>query len=276
MTIGETISNTRRFLREKGIADADSDAVWMMTALLSVSRAQLLLSASEPFPAALEGRLADWTGRRSMGEPLQYIVGYEVFLGYHFRVNEDVLIPRPETELLCEWVLREMSSEAARVLDLCCGSGCIGISVAKQRPGAQVFAADISAPAIAVARENAEAIGADITLCQGDLFAPFQGQQPFHVIVSNPPYVPSHELSDLADEVKREPSMALDGGEDGLAFYRRIAKEAPKYLCRPGSVYLEVGHDQARQVAGLFQARGAMVETRKDLHHIDRYVKAVW
>ena len=207
--------------------------------------------------------------------PLQYLTHEQPFLGHSFYVDERVLIPRPETELLAERVieaLRRMDTPAA--LDLCCGSGCIGVSAALAVPGAQVHMADLSSDALAVTRRNAEALGAHVTLHQGDLFAAVAGLK-FDLIVSNPPYIPAGECPELQPEVLREPVMALDGGADGLDFYRRIAREAPLHLTGGGMVFLEVGWDQAEAVCALMREAGFReARAHVDLQGILRMVEA--
>src|SRR5690606_34995240 len=156
-----------------------------------------------------------------------------------FLVDPRVLVPRPETELVVEAALAALPAEGGRALDLCTGSGCIAVSLALGRPGARVLATDVSADALAVARENAAALGAVVELATGDLWAAVHGEDRFDVVVSNPPYVPAGELPGLAREVRREPSIALDGGPDGLALLRRIVAGAPARLVAGGSLVVE-------------------------------------
>ena len=184
-----------------------------------------------------------------------------------------MLIPRPETELLAERAIAALRVHPHPVaLDLCCGSGALAVSMALEVPGAQVHAADLSPDALAVTAKNAELLGASVTLHQGDLFAAVP-ETAFDVIVSNPPYIPSADCLTLQEEVRREPMMALDGGTDGLDFYRRIASDAPNFL-RPGGVLLlEVGFDQAEAVVALL-ADFADVQAHEDYQHIPRMIEA--
>lgn len=193
-------------------------------------------------------------------------------------MDERVLIPRPETELLAERAVQAMRlfPAPARALDLCCGSGCIAVTLALEVPGGQVHAADLSQDALAVTECNAQALGASITLHQGDLWAAVPGER-FHVIVSNPPYIPTEDCAGLQPEVQAEPHLALDGGADGLAFYRRIVNGAGEHLLPGGKMLLEVGYDQADAVCALlWQAGFQHVQAHRDLNDIPRMVEATY
>ena len=212
--------------------------------------------------------------RRLRGEPLQYVLGEWAFYGLPFYVDRHVLIPRPDTERLVELAERFLSEERRDVLDLCCGSGCLGISVAKHCTAADCTLSDYSPQALAVARENAEQLGVRCLFLEGDLFAPMSEQR-FDLILSNPPYIPSGACDTLQPEVCREPRMALDGGADGLDFYRRIAREAPAHLYSGGSVMLEVGDGEAEAVERLLLDHGARrCEAAEDFAGISRMVFA--
>lgn len=274
-TLGEARNEITRRLREAGVEDAVSDADWMLVALTGHARVALPLYKAQPLTRVQGDVLAAQTRRRIAGEPLQYILGSQDFLGLPFLVDERVLIPRPETELLCEMALAEIDKGARMALDLCCGSGCIGVALAKLRPGARVWASDASAWALDVARENARRLDAEVTFLRGDLLSPAEGLR-FDLIVCNPPYIPSGDIAALSREVQKEPTSALDGGADGLDFYRRIAEEAPAYLSGPRVLLLEVGHDQAERVASLCAAAGARTEITKDYQGIARFVRAQW
>ena len=209
--------------------------------------------------------------RRLTRQPLQYLLNTQPFLGRDFYVDERVLIPRTETELLAERAIAALREHPHPIaLDLCCGSGggALAVSMALEVPGAQVHAADLSPDALAVTAKNAELLGASVTLHQGDLFAAVP-EIAFDVIVSNPPYIPSADCLTLQEEVRREPLMALDGGAE----HRRIASDAPKFL-RPGGVLLlEVGFDQAEAVMALL-ADFADVQAHEDYQHIPRMIEA--
>ncbi len=213
--------------------------------------------------------------RRAAGEPLQYILGEQDFFGLRFRVDGRVLIPRPETEILCEKALDFLRTRPGmKALDLCAGSGALAVTLALRCPDAEVWACDISPDALEVAGENARRFGAAVRFAQGDLFAPLSGER-FDLIVSNPPYVARSDLDKLQPEVRREPVLALDGGPDGLDFYRRIAREAPPHLHEGGRILLEVGAGQAEAVASMLAARNFLPdEILRDLSGIPRVVCA--
>jgi release factor glutamine methyltransferase len=214
--------------------------------------------------------------RRLAFEPTQYLVGKKEFYGRTLFVDPRVLIPRPETELLVEAVTRLVPKEASpAVLDVCTGSGCIALSLAAERPFARVWATDISAEALEVARHNAEALGVSdrVRFVLGDLFAPLLGEELFDVIVSNPPYIPSEQLSSLQQEVQREPRLALDGGDDGLAVIRPLIAGAGPRLSPGGTLAIEIAEDQGALVKALFLAQGFVdVRVETDLERRDRMV----
>jgi len=210
------------------------------------------------------------------GRPLWYIIGDTDFCGYKIKVDERVLIPRPETEELAMMTVASLE-EGNSVLDLCTGSGALAIAIYKEaeKSGRKVkmTAVDISAEALEVAKENAEANGADILFLQSDLFSRIRGR--FDVIVSNPPYIPTAVIDTLQREVKDyEPHLALDGGADGLDIYRCIAAEASKYLNRGGALLMEVGAGQAEDVIKLFHGNLCSMVV-KDFNGVDRYVKVI-
>ena len=271
----QLIRDTTAQFRDAGIPNPEVDSAALLSHV--TGRAPLMLRLDTD-TALTEAQLSAYDGlrqRRLQRVPLQYLTHEQPFLGHSFYVDERVLIPRPETELLAERVieaLRRMDAPAA--LDLCCGSGCISISAALAAPGAQMHAADLSPDALAVTRRNAEALGAHVTLHQGDLFGAVAGLQ-FDLIVSNPPYIPAGECPALQPEVLREPVLALDGGADGLDFYRRIAREAPLHLTAGGMVFLEVGWDQAVAVCALMREAGFReARAHADLQGILRMVEA--
>lgn len=206
--------------------------------------------------------------RRETGEPLQYILGEWEFMGLPFKVGAGTLIPRPETELLCELALKEKNNGRC-VLDLCCGSGCVGVSLAKLG-GAEVTFSDISPEALAYAKENAALNGVNGTFLQGDLFAPVTGR--FDLITVNPPYLTASEMAGRQKELTFEPELALYGGEDGLIFYRRLAAEAPTYLAPGGRLLMEIGCTQGEALRTLFP--GSIIY--KDLAGLDRVVGVIY
>ena len=222
-----------------------------------------------------ERRLAELVSMRMEGVPVQYLIGTQYFMGFAFQVTPSVLIPRSDTECLCERALELLSHKgtAPLVLDLCCGSGCIGISLALLAENARVTCADISAEAIAVTDRNIAANGVSDrvnTLCT-DLFS---GCGVYDMIVTNPPYIPTGVIEGLDGKVRdHEPRMALDGGSDGLDFYRRIAREAKDHLAPGGALLLEIGYDQRAAVETLLAEQGyCRIRCEKDYNGNDRVI----
>lgn len=233
--------------------------------------AQTLQDDEKPDTAAVYRSLL---AARSRHVPLQHLTGEQEFMGYPFLVNEHVLIPRQDTECLVEAAVKQIKKKSGNItmLDLCTGSGCIAVSLKKLLPKAHVTATDLSKEALAVAKENAGRLQADISFLQGDLFEPVTGQ--FDLIVSNPPYIEAETIGTLMPEVRdHEPRQALCGGADGLDFYRRIAKEAPAYLKPGGALYLEIGCEQGKAVMALLLENGfEKVSCLQDLAGLDRIV----
>ena len=214
------------------------------------------------FPAALMPRLEELVSRRKSGEPLQYILGKWEFMGLPFYTRPCALIPRQDTETLCEEAL---SIGGKTLLDLCCGTGCIGVSLAKLG-GFEVAFGDISPDCLALARENAALNGVAGSFVLTDMFGNISGS--YDMICVNPPYIPTSELASLQAEVKREPRLALDGGADGLNFYRRISRDYAAHLSPGGTLLMEVGAGQAEDVAEMFPK----AEIIKDICGIKRVV----
>ena len=268
------ILETAARFRECGIPDPVCDSALLLGSVLRRPALELRLDESTQLSPEDQAAFSLLAERRLRREPLQYILREAFFFGRPFRVDSRVLIPRPETELLCEWVLEETPDDASpRVLDLCCGSGCIGITFRLERPRAAVVLTDLSPEALAVARQNASALGADVTLLPGDLFEPVE-ERIFDIILSNPPYIPAAECSSLQEEVLREPRMALDGGEDGLDFYRRIIAEAPARLSPGGQLYLELGMGEDQAVRRLMEQHlFTEIGIRKDYSGIPRIIR---
>lgn len=276
MTPRELIRRTAADFRASGVPDPEVDAALLLSHL--TGQPPLLLRTDDwtALPDEALSAFRSLARRRMAREPLQYLLGSQSFLGRDFRVDGRVLIPRPETELLAERAIAALTQagRGAMALDLCCGSGCIAVSMALAVPGARVHACDLSSDALAVTRFNAAALSAAVTLHQGDLLAAVDGLA-FHVIVSNPPYIPSADCLTLQREVLQEPLMALDGGADGLDFYRRIAAEAPARLVPGGVLLLEVGHDQAEAVSAMLEHAGFRdVRAHEDYQHIPRMIEA--
>ncbi len=250
-----------------------SDAEWLVSLQTGIARSELSASDAVLVPGKVRA-LDALAAQRLAGKPLWYILGSANFCGYEIKTDARALIPRPETEMLAS--LAANTCEAGdKVLDLCTGSGCIAVAVSKMAAGKNisVTAADISADALALARENAKENGADIRFIESDLFANVKGK--FNVIVCNPPYVKRGDLASLQREVREhEPMLALDGGEDGLDFYRRIAKDAPRRLAAGGTLLLECGQGQAQEIVRLL-AKFEYTMVLRDLQGVERYIRAV-
>ena len=276
MTPRELIRQMAADMREAGVPDAEIDASLLLSHITHQNPMNLRLDSWSQVSLADETSLRALCERRKTRTPLQYLTGVQSFLGRDFYVDERVLIPRPETELLAERAIEALRKSPSPVaLDMCCGSGCLAVSLALDVPKAEVHAADLSGGALAVTRHNAEKLHARVNLHQGDLFASIPEGLRFDVIVSNPPYIPAADCLELQEEVRREPLMALDGGADGYDFYRRIAQAAPAFLKEGGTLLMEVGAGQAPTVMELCRDAGLRdVQTHEDYQHIERMVEA--
>lgn len=275
-TIRRVLDWTRGHFEKQQIDAPRLTAEILLGHVLNLTRVKLFMDLDRPLAKEELATYRALIQRRLGFEPTQYLVGFKEFYGRRFSVDARVLIPRSETELLVEGVLQAIPKDApARVLDLCTGSGCIAISIAAERPLASVWATDLSPDALAVAKQNAEALGVDgrVTFFQGNLFEPVPKDATFDVIVSNPPYVRLDELPTLQKEVQKEPKLALDGGVDGLVVIRPLVAAAMPRLKAGGTLALEISDDQGAAVKTLLDAAGA-VDTRivKDLARLDRMV----
>ncbi|MBQ6174169.1 MAG: peptide chain release factor N(5)-glutamine methyltransferase [Clostridia bacterium] len=269
------ILEAARRLREAGVPDPAWDASVLLSHLTGRPPLELRLDTDTELPPETAEAFRALLVRRCERVPLQWLTGEQEFLGHRFRVTPDVLIPRPETALLARRAIDRVRQQAgASLLDLCCGSGCIAVSVALACPSCRVYAADLSDAALRTARENAASLGAAVRFSQGDLFGAV-GDARFDCIVSNPPYIPTADCAELQEEVRREPLLALDGGPDGLRFYRAIAAEAGAHLNPGGTLLLEIGAGQAEDVPDLLRSRGFTgIAVFPDLSGIPRIVEA--
>jgi release factor glutamine methyltransferase len=272
-------------LSNAGIENHRLDAEVLLRHVLNMEKEQLYVNGEAPISAGQEAEFRGLLLRRSLREPVAYITGHKEFWSLDFVVTPAVLIPRPETELLVEVALqcvRELTSGlSVKVFDVGIGSGVISVCLAKEQPVTEIVAVDISPVALDVARLNAGRHGVDdrIRFLSGDLFAPVKPVAgTFDLIVSNPPYVRTGELSILAPEIREwEPITALDGGADGIDTYRRIIREGYKYLAPGGSIVLEIGADMASAVAELFSRSGCYgpASTYQDYAGKDRVIAAM-
>ena len=275
-TIGAILTWTRQYFGEKGVDNPRLDAEVLLSHILGKERIYLYVNFDQPLEPAELATFREAVKKRAMRVPVAYITGNREFMGLKFTVTPAVLIPRPDTEILVEAAAARLKNMARPViLDIGTGSGAIIISLLHLVPEAQGIAVDVSADALAVAKENAQRLGVSdrLEFRQGDLLAPVANQR-FDAIMSNPPYISEAEMGGLAPELSHEPHLALAGGPDGLVFYRRIVAGAGEHLSAGGFVALEVGAQQARQVAELAGPDSGlqMSEIVKDYGGIERVV----
>ena len=277
MTLSALYKATTEKLVANGIDDAALEARLIIENILGISYSEFLLKGNDDIADAVSHEVGAKADRRIAGEPVQYILGEWDFMGFTFKVGQGVLIPRPETEILCEYVLekiRDISNPT--VYDLCSGSGCIGISIKKYRPDAKVILIEKSDEALKYLSENSKALCADAepVIIQGDILKieNFSHLPEADVIISNPPYIRSNEIPTLQREVQREPTMALDGGEDGLIFYRVLINDWSKKLKADGFMAFECGEDQSEDIMDLFEKISFDSETIIDYNNIQRIV----
>ncbi|MCR5356298.1 MAG: peptide chain release factor N(5)-glutamine methyltransferase [Lachnospiraceae bacterium] len=282
MTINELRNECDGRLNEAGISDHLTDSMLLIMHVLNVSRDHILAHGTDPVEDDKAEKLLELVRRRCEHVPLQYITGHQEFMGLDFAVNEHVLIPRQDTECLVEEAMIE-TGDGMRVLDLCTGSGCILISLMKYKNQIDGTGIDISEKALEVASLNAEKNGVEAVFLCGDLYDALNKEPEgsvssgsrFDVIISNPPYIRSDVIPTLMEEVKdHEPGVALDGGNDGLLFYRRMIEGADEWLIPGGCILFEIGFDQGDAVSGMLKDKGYRnVCVVKDLAGLDRVVK---
>jgi len=256
-----------------------NEAELVLTHVLNCDRLSLYLNKDINLGSEESALLSSILKRRIFGEPVQYILGTTEFMGLEFKVDKCVLIPRPETEILVEQALgrlKAMGIASPKVLDCGTGSGCIAVSIAKLLPQADVWATDISIQALELAKENACLNNLKVKFIESDLFDALKfGAKRFDLIISNPPYISTHQLNNLAKEISFEPLLALDAGVDGLDFYRRIISQAPAYLEKGGLLAFEVGINQADSVKEMLEREEFDdLEIIKDYNHIPRVLIA--
>lgn len=277
MLIRQALIHAIGVLEAAQIPDPPTDAARLLAAVVGLQTMELTFHGNEALTQEQERRLTSFLFLRVSRKPLQYVLGIQHFYGLPFAVNEHVLIPRPETETLCELALSfaRKAAVSLKVLDLCTGSGAIAVAVKHECPSMEVTAVDISWDALRLAEQNARHNQVSVRFLQGDLFAPVTGER-FDCILSNPPYVERGLLKTLQDEVLFEPAIALDGGTDGLDFYRRIAEEAPRHLHPGGLLGMEIGDGQGAAVCALLARRHCFdsVTRHRDLRGVERVVFA--
>lgn len=295
LPVKELIKIGENQLADAGVEDAAIDAKDLFCYMMHIDRTRLMMRWQDVMRDNQCEEYFDLVARRASRVPLQHITGEQEFMGLTFQVSNKVLIPRQDTETMVEDALDVINKNKLRgetlncrkrrnwaVLDLCCGSGAIGISIDKLTEGCKVTCSDISEDALAIAEKNAANLGAkSVKMVKSDMFEAFRGKlgnKKFDLIISNPPYIRSDVIASLQPEVRdHEPLSALDGGEDGLMFYRIIADQAPEFLKKEGILMMEIGHDQMGEVTKLFSAddRYSFVTGLKDLAGRDRIVTAI-
>lgn len=275
MTFREAYQYGQEQLKIAEISDAELDAWYLLEYLTGMKRSEYFMKMNDTLPEDSWLKYQDVIATRATHVPLQHITGVQEFMGLEFCVNQHVLVPRQDTEVLVESVLH-IIKPGMKVLDMCTGSGCILVSLLKLSEDLQGVGVDISEEALQIARKNARKIGVEAVFIQSDLFDKVEGKH--DVIVSNPPYIPTAVIQELEEEVKlHDPICALDGKEDGLYFYRKIIAESKQYLKPNGWLYFEIGHDQGLSVKQLMEEAGFQsVAVKKDLAGLDRVISGVY
>ncbi|MBQ6951845.1 MAG: peptide chain release factor N(5)-glutamine methyltransferase [Clostridia bacterium] len=272
ITVFQALKEGEQKLLLHQVPDARLDAEYLLAGVANMPRLSLLIEKQRILTQEETAAYRAFLERRAQREPLQYILEEQSFMGYSFRTDKRALIPRNDTEAVCEEALSHIRG-SMQVLDLCTGTGALGIAIKKMRPGCRVTLSDLSEEALSLAKENAQRLEVDVRIVQGDLFVPVKREK-FHLIVSNPPYIPRGLQGKLQAEVEKEPEMALFAGEDGLDFYRRIAREAPLHLMENGVLVLEFGDDQAEAVSALLEKDFEQIRIIRDMDGHDRGVSA--
>lgn len=274
-TIGRLLQWSERFFREKGIETPRLDAEVLLAHVLEKPRIYLYVHYDQPLDPDELAAYRGFVRRRGAREPVAYLVGEREFMGLTFAVSPAVLVPQPDTEALVSEARKRLQGKSGvRIADVGTGSGAIALSLLHALPDLTAAAVDVSAAALKVARENADRFGLTdrVMFYEGDLLAPLLGQT-FDAVLSNPPYIPRGDIAALPPEVQAEPRLALDGGADGLDFYRRLVREAAAFLCPGGFLAVEAGQGEAVVISELARTNGWIeVEITKDLAGIDRVV----
>lgn len=274
--VNQLISVAGVRLQSAGIESGAAEAEIVLCYLLKCERLDLFLSGEKRIDDNIKARFDEIISKRETRYPLQYILGEAYFYGRRFSVDENVMVPTPETELLCENALRYIAYrdfESPAVLDVGCGSGVIAVTMKLESPIAQITSLDLSAAALQVAQENAEALGArDIVFIESDMFDALDSDSSFDLILSNPPYISDGDYGGLPPEVKADPRLALTSGEQGLDIIKRLLAEGPKYLNDGGKLMFEIGYGQAELIQPLVDDDDRYVSSvlMKDLNDIDR------
>lgn len=279
MQIKEILKCGIEILKQNGIDEATIKSKILLAYVLNLTKEQLLIYDTKEVEENLENKYKELISEIVQGKPLKYITNKQEFMKLNFYVDENVLIPRQDTENIVEEVINICKKDANKkykILDLCTGSGIVGISVAKYVPNAKVTQTDISSQALEIAKKNAiiNKVEQKVEFINSNMFENISKNEKFDIIVSNPPYIKTDIIKSLDKEVQNEPKLALDGGKDGLKFYKIIIDNAYSYLNKQGQVVLEIGYDQKKEVTSLAKSSGKYINiySKKDLNNNDRMV----
>lgn len=276
MKISDLLAQAKNQLENSGVSSSKLDSLVLLTHALSVSKEQIIFNPDLEPEQTLQEKFWQMIARRAKREPVSHIIGKREFYGHDFFVTSDVLDPRPDSESLIELVLKKFPQKNSelKILEVGTGSGCLVITLLRLYESATAYGVDISEKALAICLKNSKQnqVQNRLELVQSDLFSSLTADKKFDLIISNPPYIPSKDVLELEAEVKNfEPHLALDGGADGLDFYRAIAKTAPNFLQKNGRIILEIGFDQKEEVVKIFESENFIFEeSQADLAGISR------
>ncbi len=273
-TVSDILKLSTEFLTHRGIVNPRRQVEELLSHVLNLPRIELYMQFDRPVMELELEKLRAYLKMGAQKMPWQYILGQVQFLGCSIEVSRDVLIPRPETEILADMILKELPAAPIVIWDVCCGSGCVGIALKKKKLKATVILSDLSHKAIEMARKNAQKNEVEVILRQGDLLKPFEGEKA-DIVVCNPPYVSEEEYAHLDPQVRDfEPKEALVAEKQGMAFYERLSTELSSYLNPGGKVYLEIGTAMGGRLHQLFSKQGwRVIEIMKDWSSHDRFIK---
>ena len=272
--IKKLLSNGAEIL-SGSVENPHSEAQYLLSDILKKDRLYLSMYRDNPIDEKTENVFLNFCKRRAMGEPFSYIVGHKEFMSLDFTVNSNVLIPRPETELLVETVIERCKIHSPKIMDICTGSGAIACSLAYYIKNSSVSGTDISKEALEVAAENAKRLVTNkkIDFFIADALEKISSDEKFDIVVSNPPYIESETVETLDCSVKNyEPRLALDGGDDGLIFYERIVNNIESILKKGGEIFFEIGYNQAKSVHGIMKSKFCNIEIIKDYAGLNRII----
>lgn len=273
MKINELMKVGTDILKEEEIEEPILKMRLLISSVLNKDKEYIITHGEEEIDSLKVEEIYNKIKKLEEHIPIQYITNKQEFMKLKFFVNENVLIPRSDTEILVEEIIENYKNKEVKILDLCTGSGCIAISLKKYIENSKIYAVDISKDALKVAKQNAINNGVDIKFIESDIFKNIN-EEKFDIIVSNPPYIKTEVINKLDKEVKKEPFIALDGGKDGLYFYKKIIEEGYKFLNENGKIFFEIGYDQKDEIINIIKndTRYEVVKTKKDLGNNDRVI----